>query len=135
MLKHTPASYASGAVSVVLFIVIGYVIERHQTVPLFLCYFTLFFFYILVIRGHRSLSNDELNLWIIISVLHRAVLLFSMPSLSDDVYRFVWDGRVLAAGHNPFTNVPSHYMDGVNALPGLHEDLYEKLNSKERFSS
>jgi hypothetical protein len=62
-------------------------------------------------------------------------MLLTVPSLSDDFYRFIWDGRVLAAGKSPFSEVPSFYMAPENALPGLEADLYEKLNSRERFSS
>jgi hypothetical protein len=37
----------------------------------------------------------------------RLALLFSEPTLSSDVYRYVWDGRVQAAGINPYRYVPA----------------------------
>jgi hypothetical protein len=37
----------------------------------------------------------------------RLVLLFSEPSLSSDIYRYIWDGRVQAAGINPYRYVPA----------------------------
>jgi hypothetical protein len=37
----------------------------------------------------------------------RVVLLFPEPLLSGDVYRYLSDGRVLAAGHNPYAYTPS----------------------------
>ena len=36
------------------------------------------------------------------SVLFNLMLLPSWPSLSDDMFRYVWDGRVQAAGVNPY---------------------------------
>lgn len=37
----------------------------------------------------------------------RLVLLFLEPYLSSDIYRYVWDGRVQAAGINPYRYVPN----------------------------
>jgi hypothetical protein len=37
----------------------------------------------------------------------RLMLLFSEPTLSSDIYRYVWDGRVQAAGINPYRYVPA----------------------------
>ena len=41
------------------------------------------------------------------TVLFRLVLLPTTPSLSDDVYRYQWDGRVQRAHLNPYLAVPS----------------------------
>jgi hypothetical protein len=48
-------------------------------------------------------------LWLIIAVaaLLRGVLLFIEPLLSTDIYRYVWDGRVQAAGINPYRYFPA----------------------------
>jgi alpha-1,6-mannosyltransferase len=48
-------------------------------------------------------------LWIIIgvAVFLRVVLLFTEPLLSSDIYRYVWDGKVQAAGINPYRYVPA----------------------------
>ncbi len=37
----------------------------------------------------------------------RLVLLFPEPTLSSDLYRYIWDGRVQAAGTNPYRFVPA----------------------------
>jgi hypothetical protein len=49
-------------------------------------------------------------LWLIIAVAIalRAYLLFTEPLLSSDIYRYVWDGMVQAAGINPYRHVPAH---------------------------
>ncbi len=49
-------------------------------------------------------------LWLIFGlgiVLRACVLLFD-PLLSSDIYRYVWDGRVQAAGINPYHYIPAH---------------------------
>src|SRR5687768_17390984 len=130
MLKQNPLQYLPALASLLLFILIGYYIERHETGILFVCYFSLLGLYILLIR-----TASELSFWLLASVLFRVVLVFATPSLSDDFYRFIWDGRLLSAGISPFSEVPSFYMDPANTLPGLDNELYDKLNSRNRFSS
>jgi len=41
------------------------------------------------------------------AVVMRLLLIGQEPYLSTDIYRYVWDGRVQAAGHNPYTYVPA----------------------------
>jgi alpha-1,6-mannosyltransferase len=49
------------------------------------------------------------TLWLIFSVaiLLRAYVLLFDPLLSSDVYRYIWDGRVQAAGINPYRYFPA----------------------------
>lgn len=42
-----------------------------------------------------------------VALLMRLPLVFTPPYLSSDVYRYVWDGRVLASGINPYRYVPA----------------------------
>ncbi len=37
----------------------------------------------------------------------RGLLLFSPPRLSDDLYRYLWEGHVVAAGGNPYLHAPA----------------------------
>jgi hypothetical protein len=65
-------------------------------------------------------------LWLIVgvAVLLRGILLFTEPLLSTDIYRYVWDGRVQAAGINPYRLIPA---DG--ALASLRDaDIYPNIN-------
>jgi alpha-1,6-mannosyltransferase len=54
-------------------------------------------------------ANQSLALAIILvgAVAMRLMLLFSEPRLSGDIYRYIWDGRVQAAGINPYRYVPA----------------------------
>ena len=44
---------------------------------------------------------------VIAAAVFRLSLLFSIPALSDDIYRYVWDGRVQWAGINPYRFAPA----------------------------
>ena len=48
-------------------------------------------------------------IWLIlgIALALRLPLLFAPPFLSSDVFRYVWDGKVQAAGFNPYRYVPA----------------------------
>lgn len=65
------------------------------------------------------------------AVVLRAALLFSLPNLSDDFYRFVWDGRLALGGVNPFSLPPS---ETIRPELGLDTALFQTLNSPEYYS-
>jgi alpha-1,6-mannosyltransferase len=48
-------------------------------------------------------------LWLIfgLGIMLRAYVLLFDPLLSSDIYRYVWDGRVQAAGINPYRYIPA----------------------------
>jgi alpha-1,6-mannosyltransferase len=49
-------------------------------------------------------------LWLVfgIGIFLRAYVLLYDPLLSSDIYRYVWDGKVQAAGINPYRYFPAH---------------------------
>ncbi len=61
------------------------------------------------------------------AALFRVAALDYTPILSSDVYRYVWDGRVQAAGINPYLYVPA-----APALETLRDDaIYPNINRRE----
>lgn len=72
------------------------------------CYAAAFGLYWLVLRGLPRLSRCCGNLGLILSfaVLFRAVMLWSNPIQEDDFYRYLWDGKVVASGLNPYRFAP-----------------------------
>ena len=61
-----------------------------------------------------------------LALAFRLAVCWLPPTLSDDAYRYVWDGLVQAEGHNPYLHAP----DSPD-LEALHEEpLYEELNSQ-----
>jgi len=68
----------------------------------------------LVLR--RRLPSGAFLLVLAVAVALRLPVLLAPPFLSSDVYRYVWDGRVQAAGYNPYRYVPADL-----ALAGLRD--------------
>jgi alpha-1,6-mannosyltransferase len=63
---------------------------------------------------------------IIIALLLRAPFYFIWPVLSDDLFRYVWDGRVQLAGFDPYVCPPNH-----EALVALRDNLWTYINHPE----
>lgn len=56
---------------------------------------------------HRASPRDLLIVIALVAVALRLVMLANVPYLSDDIYRYVWDGRVQSAGINPYRYIPA----------------------------
>jgi hypothetical protein len=54
-----------------------------------------------------------------VALVLRLAMLPMAPSLSDDAYRYLWDGRLLLHGVNPYHQPPS-----APELAAFHDDLY-----------
>jgi alpha-1,6-mannosyltransferase len=53
-------------------------------------------------------SNRLLALCLALAAVWRVPLLLSPPTLSTDVYRYVWDGRIQRLGYDPYIVVPGN---------------------------
>jgi hypothetical protein len=60
---------------------------------------------VLTLRG--GLSRRALIAVLAVAALMRLAVLLAPPYLSDDINRYVWDGRVEGAGINPYSYVPA----------------------------
>jgi len=103
-----------------------------EAIPLFLFVYLLAFgAYAAAIpswtRGPQkgSMSSRALAFGFLASLLFRATLLAAPPSLSDDIYRYLWDSRVQLHGINPYAYPP--VAEELEALRGPH---YEGINHK-----
>lgn len=61
-----------------------------------------------------------------VAALLRLLLLPLPPTLSDDAYRYLWDGRVVAAGANPYRLPP----DAPELTP-LRDELWQRLPHRQ----
>ncbi len=111
---------------------LGFFVRQSDFVPIISQFGIFFILYILIYKYTNEKS--KIAFFIGVSILLRFILLFALPNLSDDVYRFIWDGRLLLNGHNPFDYLPSYYIENNISIPGINEALFNKLNSPEYFT-
>ena len=60
-----------------------------------------------------------------LALVPRLILLSSTPALSDDLYRYIWDGKVAAAGIDPYRYAPD-----APELAFLRDRLWPPINQK-----
>jgi hypothetical protein len=81
--------------------------DREKVVPFLAIYALLFGLFALGYRWLRSRPDARKPALIFIAaVALRLCLLPSPPLLDDDIYRYRWDGRLLAQGVNPYADPP-----------------------------
>lgn len=109
----------------VLYFVFAYGLKRIEYIKLIVLYSSLFtvFYYML-----KTFKNNFYVL-VFIAFLSRFIFIFSIPNLSQDFYRFIWDGRMLLEGFNPYLNtVTSFISKGVYPV-AQSQVLYEGMGS------
>ncbi len=82
-----------------------------------------------VVIGERLLARSappKFFAILAVGAILRILLLPLEPSLSDDVYRYIWDGKVLAEGFNPYILTPDD-----PTLEPLRGELWQILSHKD----
>ena len=79
-------------------------------------------------------SNYRISLWagLMLALGARLLTFFFDPQLSDDFYRFIWDGMVMHDGMNPVAFTPAELMRV--ATERYSAGLYALLNSQQYYS-
>jgi alpha-1,6-mannosyltransferase len=83
---------------------------------------------------YRSDRKTNPIVWIAAGIFLRAIVLFSVPALSEDYYRFIWDGMLTMNGINPFAYTPAQITEAGLQLPAIAPQLTAGMNSPEYYS-
>ena len=124
--------------SIVAYFLFAYFIERTAFYTVCFLWFSLFTGFFILIKNKQT-SFETLAA---IAIVFRLVFLFSTPNLSQDFYRFIWDGRMLLNGFNPYLSLPETFIQqniqpiadakelyaGMGSLNGSHFTNYPPLN-------
>jgi len=92
-----------------LYFLFAYFLERSDFLNLLLLYSGLFY------AAWKIIQHTKFNFWIwaVIGITARVLFLPSIPNLSQDFYRFIWDGRLLILGINPYMFSPEQLANGL----------------------
>ena len=124
--------------SLICYSLFAYDLIRTDLVKLLSLYIGLFVLFLALMKFQK----DNVKFLTFISFLFRAVFLLSIPNLSQDFYRFIWDGRMLLEGWNPYLSTPEFFIskgefpiaqakelyEGMGTLNGSHYTNYPPLN-------
>jgi hypothetical protein len=72
----------------------------------------------------RPPSRHAIWIVLLVAVALRLPVLLAPPFLSTDVFRYVWDGRVQAAGINPYRSIPAD----PSLAPLRDQAIYPNIN-------
>ncbi len=121
--------------SLVGYIGLGYFTVRTDFTQFIALVFGLYILYWVAYKMTKS--DEDIYLALGAAIGFRAVLLFVLPNLSDDYFRFYWDGLLLSNGISPFADLPKAFIAGSqlgHGIAGINEALYSQLNSPEYFT-
>jgi alpha-1,6-mannosyltransferase len=89
---------------------IGYLIHRNQTELLLISYAGLCLLSWPWMRPMQASEVGASTSWkndLFAGLFFRVLLIFSWPNLSQDVYRFLWDGALFSQGVSPYLYTPN----------------------------
>ena len=89
---------------------IAFFLERTQFSALVFCFAILFFCYYKLLK----INSENLKILIFSTFAFRIIFLVSLPNLSQDFYRFIWDGRLILSGLNPYLQLPKDLILNAN---------------------
>jgi len=117
-------SFLSCGIALILgYVYFGYFVDRSNFTPLFTVYTLLFICTYLLTRS----TGKSLRVLITTGVIFRLVFLIALPLLSQDYFRFIWDGRLLTQGINPYLITPQQYLDASNYIVPQATELYKGM--------
>lgn len=102
---------------------LGYFLERKNYIGLIIGAAFLFLAGYQIIR----LQKNNSPFLITTALLIRLVLLFVIPNLSQDYFRFIWDGRLLLKGINPYLYLPDNLINQSNFGIANATELYRGM--------
>jgi hypothetical protein len=73
--------------------------------------------------GEKGAVNWSPVTIMVVAVLLRSLFLCRHPELSDDIYRYLWDGIRSLTGHNPYSLAPIEVKPQTEALAQLLESV------------
>lgn len=111
-MKISTKQFVFIVLSLCCYVLFAYYLQRTDTLLLLGLYTTLFvcFGQLLQLKNYKTLLG--------LGIVFRLLFLFATPNLSQDFYRFIWDGQIALIGLNPYLTTPDYQM-GLNILSGF----------------
>lgn len=111
--------------SILSYFYVAYFLERTEFINLISIWTFLFILFYFLINDQKISFKNLAGL----SIIFRLIFLFATPNLSQDFYRFIWDGRMIFEGFNPYLSLPETFIqqsfEPVNDAKFLYENMGE----------
>jgi len=118
--------------SIVAYFYFSYALKRYDHINLGISIALLFTGYYFILK-----KPIKYSLMVGLGVVFRLIFLFSIPNLSQDFYRFIWDGQLIINGLNPYLFTPNELINTHHTLFTQMEPLYKGMGalSAQHFSN
>jgi len=111
--------------SILFYTSFAYDLERTDYIKLISLFSGLFFLFYKLIQ--ISKHNIKLLTWIAFGF--RVVFILAIPNLSQDFYRFIWDGRMILEGINPYLYTVDSFISNGEYPVTQAQELYQGMGS------
>lgn len=122
-LKLHKVSLILALLSMLFYYTFAYHLERTDFPKLVGLFAALFFLCYKLIQFEKW----NVNFLFSVGLLSRFVFLFAEPNLSQDFYRFIWDGELVRNFLNPYVAVPNTLISETNPIISNAEQLHQGM--------
>ncbi len=112
-------------ISVLFYSTFAYDLQRTDFIKLAALFTGLFILCFKLIQFEKW----NFKLLFIAGILFRLAFLFAEPNLSQDFYRFIWDGELLLNGINPYLLTPNMLIGQQDLAISNAQELYQGMGS------
>lgn len=88
--------------------------------------------YFYIIRTVFSQKRNSYLLITLAALISFSIFIYAPPKLSNDVYRYFWDGLMQKSGYNPYDYVPGDWK--LHDLQEANMPLYQHVDWRDKFT-
>lgn len=122
---HSRYTLVLSLFSIIFYVLFAYFFERSD----FFVLLMLFTFLFLSFYKITLFEKYNFSFLIGIALLFRLLFLFSLPNLSQDYFRFIWDGRLILEGLNPYLHLPNDLIQNANFNLPQADELHQGMGN------
>lgn len=111
--------------SILFYASFGYDLVRTDFIKLFMLFGGLFFFMTKLMQFEKW----NFKFLLVAGILFRLVFLIAEPNLSQDFYRFIWDGELIKNGLNPYLHTPNDLINQSDLAIANAQELQTKMGT------
>ena len=109
--------------NIVLYTCFAYNLVRTEYIKLVGLYTVLFILFYIIIRVFKH----NIKTLTYLAFIFRAIFIFATPNLSQDFYRFIWDGRIILEGINPYLYTVTSFINHGEFPVNQAQELYNGM--------
>ena len=124
-LKLHKVSLLLAVLSLIFYYTFAYHLHRTDFPKLLGLFVALFFLCFKLIQFEKW----NLKFLLVAGIIFRLVFICTEPNLSQDYYRFIWDGHLIANSINPYLHTPNELIKNMADIIPNANQLYEGMGS------